>query len=224
VPGKVIDITGVRFGKLIALSIVGKDSRNNYKWEFICDCGNTKVSTVNQVRRGSVKSCGNHSTEYVSRKHGMRKTRFYGIWTNMKQRSTNQSHRDWYKYGGRGIDLHADWMDFESFKSDMYDSYLEHVAKHGEDNTSIDRVNNDVGYSRSNCRWATRSEQERNKRDVVRSSSGVKGVSWHGKAGKWRAHIKRNGKFKHLGLFESIEDAAEARGEAEKSILREETK
>lgn len=151
--------------------------------------------------------------------HGMWGTRFYRIWKNVKQRSTNEGHRDYVDYGGRGVGLHPSWESFENFKDDMYQDYLKHVEEHGEDNTSLDRVDNDGNYEPSNCRWATRALQEYNKPIASQNTSGVKGVSWYKKTGKWRAFIKIEKKYKHLGLFETIEEAAEARLKAERMLL-----
>jgi hypothetical protein len=92
----------------------------------------------------------------------MAKTRFWRIWVHIKQRCRNEKDKQYVDYGGRGIRL--EWVAFSIFKRDMYASYLRHVAKYGETNTSIDRRDNDGPYNKKNCRWATPKQQANNTR------------------------------------------------------------
>ena len=98
--------------------------------------------------------------------HGMSKTRFYICWTNMMSRCFYKNRKDSHCYMERGIKPCNEWLNFRNFKSDMYSSYLKHVKKHGED-TSLDRIDNNKGYSFKNCRWATTTEQIRNRRLTI---------------------------------------------------------
>lgn len=93
--------------------------------------------------------------------HGMTGTRFYGIWSGMKTRCNNKY---WTDYGGRGITYCEEWENFINFKNDMYLSYLDHVERYGEKQTSLDRKNVNGNYEPSNCVWATFEEQNNNKR------------------------------------------------------------
>lgn len=96
--------------------------------------------------------------------------RFYKIWTDFKQRCTNPNCKKFNLYGGRGIMYAYEWKEYDGFKKDMWDSYCEHVAKYGEKQTTLDRINVNDHYSKENCRWATYSEQrvnQRNKEEYV---------------------------------------------------------
>ena len=101
-------------------------------------------------------------------KHGMKGTRFYRIWVGMKTRCYNPKH-PWYKhYGARGIVTCEEWKKFDNFMHDMLGTYNQHVTDFGEVNTSIDRINPDIGYNKQNCRWATKLEQSNNARNNIK--------------------------------------------------------
>lgn len=161
-----------KFGRLTAQKLVGRNNQYNQIWEFLCDCGKRINALVVNVRRGKTTSCGCFGREQSSKrklKHGMNRiglrTRFYRIFMLMKQRCNNIKIPIYENYGGRGIECL--WKSFEDFKRDMYDSYVAHVAIYGEDDTSIDRVDNFGNYCKINCKWSTRKEQGRNKRNNV---------------------------------------------------------
>lgn len=86
---------------------------------------------------------------------------FYRVWWHIRSRCIHKWNKDYKRYGARGIKFK--WKDYDSFKKDMYISYLVHVKKHGKKNTSIDRINSKGHYSKKNCRWATLQEQSLNK-------------------------------------------------------------
>lgn len=102
----------------------------------------------------------NQNNNHPLFKHGMRKTRLYGIYTNMRSRCTNNKCGSWAVYGGRGIGL--EWASFLAFYQDMGESYFEHVAQFGIKNTTLDRIDSNKNYCKENCRWATCAQQSRN--------------------------------------------------------------
>jgi len=86
----------------------------------------------------------------------MNGTRPYHIWGGLRQRCINKNDKDYYRYGGRGITFDPKWLTFEGFWEDMQEGYA--------DNLSLDRKDNNKGYFKDNCRWATSSEQQNNMR------------------------------------------------------------
>lgn len=112
--------------------------------------------------------------------HGMKKTRFYSIWIGMKTRCLNKNHV-WYKhYGGKGIKICKKWLVFQGFYDDMFQSYLDHVSRFSEKNTSLDRVDGEKNYCIENCRWATKLEQSMNTRNTILISYNQITLSLHG--------------------------------------------
>jgi len=152
------DITGKKYNYLTAIKTVGKNKENRFLWECLCDCGNSIVTTKNQLDYGNRKSCGcKNNADKI--KHGMRNHDLYSTWSNMIRRCTVKSDRSFPDYGGRGITVCSEWMDINSFIRDM--------GERPSKNHSIDRIDNEKGYSKDNCRWATLIQQARNKRDTV---------------------------------------------------------
>lgn len=155
---KLIDITGKKFNRLVAIKKV-----DGKRWLFKCDCGKEKVIDSYCVRKGITKSCGCYNSEAsILREttHGLRKTSEYHTWSSMKRRCNlkTSNKEDYILYAGRGIIVCDRWLNsFENFIEDMG---MKPTPKH-----SIDRIDNNKGYYKENCRWATNKQQSRNKRN-----------------------------------------------------------
>lgn len=126
-------------------------------WLCRCDCGSEMMTTSHHLREGHTKSCGCLQREVVT-KHGQCstiKSNTYSSWDHMVQRCTNPNLKQHEDYGGRGIRVCDRWKEFKNFLEDMGKCPFRY---------SIDRIDNNKGYYKKNCRWATRKQQARNTR------------------------------------------------------------
>ena len=159
-------IIGEKFYKLTVLEWVYARKGHNY-YLCQCECGNKKIVSNGNLISGHVKSCGclSHDTK-PGLTHNMAYTRFWRLWASMKARcnTTNKKSNHYKTYSSKGISYCKEWESFENFKKDMFKSYTEHVKIYGERNTSLDRIDNNNNYCKSNCRWATLKEQVENRK------------------------------------------------------------
>lgn len=150
---------GQRFGRAVVLGRdLPKSSPGRAYYRMKCDCGNQWSTRDDGLRSGSVLSCGCKKKEHGLR-HGHRRTgcpdRTYQSWDSMIQRCSNPKTPGFHHYGGRGITVTKRWRSFANFLFDMG------IRPPGK---SLERKNNDRGYSRANCVWATQAEQMQNTR------------------------------------------------------------
>jgi len=155
-----IDLTNYVFGRLTVVHSAGQDKNGLYVWLCRCVCGSDRIVRGQDLRRGKQISCGCHKSDqlYVRNlKHGAAGTRPYRIWKGMKSRCLNPRVSSFIDYGGRGIKICERWVNsFEAFWADMKTGYA--------DNLEIDRIDHNGNYEPTNCRWVSKSTQNRNTR------------------------------------------------------------
>ena len=173
-----------------------------YKCGF---CGEEFKTQTNSIKNGSTKSCGCYMKRRNSethKTHGLGSTRLYAVWRDIKRRTLNPKHKRYNDYGGRGITLCEEWRnDCRSF----YDWAMSNGYSEG---LSIDRIDNDGNYCPENCRWTTRTIQNRNTRMQKNNTSGYRGVSYNKGNNKCVAQILVNNKRIYLGVFHSAVEGA----------------
>lgn len=155
---KIPDLVGKKYGRLTVVEYHGLNKRGKSMWKCLCECGNTSVVLGNRLTNGHTKSCGCYSVELTKDRfttHGMSNTRLYKIWQGMLKRCNNEKSAMYKHYGKRGIKVCDEWCGFEKFRDwAIHNGYSESLT--------LDRIDNDGGYSPDNCRWVDMKTQERN--------------------------------------------------------------
>jgi len=157
------NLINLKFGRWTVLEFADHDKHGCIVWKCICSCGKQKIVSGDSLKSGNSKSCGCLSSELVSirrKTHGMSKGRTYSSWNSMIGRCNFKNNIRYKDYGGRGITVCKRWLKpngngFLNFLKDM-----EERPK----NKTLDRINNNLGYCKENCRWATKEQQQGNTR------------------------------------------------------------
>lgn len=167
---------------------------------YKCFCGNEFKAQIQDVKNKKHRSCG---CEKGNKKHNLSEHRLFKVWYMMIDRCTNQNNKAYKYYGAMGITVCAHWLNPENFINDMFPTYQEGL--------SIDRIDNNKGYFKSNCRWATKNTQSRNTRKLMSTNtSGYRGVTIQKNKNKYQAIIGLFNSNVYLGAYITALEAAKA--------------
>ena len=165
---KKIELVGKKFGRLTVISL-SCAVKGRLKWICECECGQSKEVDGAYLRNGTTRSCGclrAENTVKMRTTHELAKTETYSSWLAMRRRCSSPQHPHFDRYGGRGIKVCTEWEEsFEAFLADMG------IRPAG---MTLDRKDNDLGYFKDNCRWATKSEQNTNQHHPKRPGKGIR--------------------------------------------------
>jgi hypothetical protein len=199
---KFIDRVGQKFGKLTVVEQAGRNNLKKVLWKCKCECGNFVDVVAGSLATGNTGSCGCVIPNF---KHGGWKKSSYNTWRAMIRRCNNPKDKDYPRYGGKGVSVCPEWLDYATFAQCM-----------GEPQgiETLDRINPSGNYELSNCRWASPTTQARNIKSPKTSKTGLTGVLFHNK--KYYACITVQNKKYYSKVFDALEEAAMARKELER--------
>ena len=162
--GKLIDITGNRYGRLVVIKRSYTDKDKFVRWECKCDCGNTYYGRSYELKNGIVKSCGCleiENRQHIGKEiHGLSQLPIYKVWKSMKARCYRETDKRYSRYGGRGISVCNEWLHSP-------EAFIEWANKNGySKGLSLDRIDNNSNYSPENCRFVSTAINNRNSSNV----------------------------------------------------------
>lgn len=151
------NLIGQRFDQLLVLKTLGKQS-GHYMIECLCDCGKKTVIRKTRLKEATKIGCGCLKGKWT--RHCESNTKLYRVWDSMVRRCHSQTHKAYGRYGAREIRVCDEWRDYVAFRN--------WAASNGyAEGLTIERINNDLGYNASNCCWATRKQQQNNRKACV---------------------------------------------------------
>lgn len=210
------NLIGQKFGRL---TVIGDGVHENYrhKWECRCECGNIVLVDTSKLTTGHTQSCGCLQKERASKAsliHGKYKSRIHKEWRGILHRCKNPTASHYENYGGRGIRVCDEWKCENGFIN-FYNWSMENGYA---DNLTIDRKDNDKGYSPDNCRWVTHIENCHNRgarKDSKTGHPGVQIVTMRNGRIKYRVSITANYKRINLGNYNTLDESISVRKMAE---------
>jgi hypothetical protein len=199
-----------KYGRWTVISDVFRKGIKKYKYVMCeCECGTIKAISESHLKRGKSKSCGCLITDILIQRnttHNKTYTPEFNVWQKMVDRCRNINNIGYNGYGGRGIRVCDRWKE-------KFINFLEDMGPKPTNKHTIERKNNEGDYEPSNCRWATRREQARNRRPQRQKE--IKEVGVFRVRNKFRAIIGIKGNSAtHLGYFNTLDEAIIARESA----------
>lgn len=149
--------------------ITPSTGKRQSKWVCLCECGNTVIVAKYQLLYGHTKSCGCYQrqrSKEAHTKHGGRYSRLHCVWANMKNRCFNPNYSEYKDYGGRGITVCDEWLEYDGFRKWAFENGYDENAKRGK--CTLDRIDIDGNYCPENCRFVDMYIQANNKQYNIR--------------------------------------------------------
>lgn len=199
---RIQNITGETFNRLTAKEYMYTEKGKSSTWMCQCTCGKEISVELSSLRNGNTQSCGCLRLERTREKntsHNKSHTSEYYAWDNMKRRCQNKNNPEYKNYGARGIEVCESW-------SSSFENFLEDMGEKPRKNLSLDRIDNDKGYYKENCRWADMSTQAINQRNPNNESTGIRNISYSKRDNLYCVEITRKGE-RYRRSFKVLQDA-----------------